>query len=53
MVFLSPRRHMDLYQSSMKELVDQGAWRMLNRKLVPEYLRGQEGILCSFQKPLY
>ena len=44
---------MEPFLSAMNEMVDQGAWRMLNRKLIYEYLRGQEGILCSFQKPLY
>ena len=51
-VILSPRHLIDPFESSMNELADQGAWRMLNRKLVPEYLREQEGILLSFQKSL-
>ena len=43
---------MEPFEPSMDRLVQEGDWRMLNRKLVPDYLKGIEGVLHMFQKSL-
>ena len=49
-VILTSKKNVEPFEPSMDRLVQEGAWRMLNRKLVPDYLKGEDALLYSFQK---
>ena len=51
-VFLNPTKCVEPFEPSMDKLVQEGAWRMLNRKLAPDYFKGIEGVLHTLQKSL-
>ena len=50
MVILTPRTFVEPFEPSLRKFEDEGAWRMLKRKLVSEYLKNEDALLYSFQK---
>ena len=49
MIF-SVKDHVEVFEPAFLKLEESGAWRMLNRKVIPDYIKNREGLLFSFQK---
>ena len=49
-MILTPRHLVEPLEPSLRKFEEEGAWRMLNRKLVSEYFKNEEALLYSFQK---
>ena len=49
-VILTSKKNIEPFEPSMDRLVQEGAWRMLNRKLVSDYLKGEDALLYLFKK---
>ena len=43
-------KQLEQYERSMEQLVAEGRWSWINRKVVPEYYQGLDGMIYSLQK---